>query len=210
MSDMHASNDQDPGAEQPPAAHGSEAMRRADTANGERPDVEGADDPEPKHSRVLIAVDGSDPSLRVAKTARDLFGGDAKYFVINVGADQVEMVTGEPMALGVPYPMAFGAIAMPSTLGSHVSSAAADLPSAIDMAEQSARSVSTAAELPAGSVALGATGDPVDRIRQAAEVESIDVIVVGASSGHWWRHMFDTSVSKGLMKHTDRPVLLVP
>ena len=59
-------------------------------------------------------------------------------------------------------------------------------------------------------MAVGLTGDPVAQIRQIADDESIDVVVVGSGSGGWWQHLFDPSVSKAILRHADRPVLVVP
>lgn len=168
--------------------------------------------------RVLLAVDESEVSLRAAKVAHQLFGDEAKYFVINVGPQEVQMAGGGPMAWGVPYPMMLP-MAMPGMAAASVyggdsyaegDRAHNDLPTAVDRAEAEARSVTEAASLPSDAVSLGATGDPVEQIRLAAVDEAIDVIVVGSSTGKWWQHFFDPSVSKSVVREADRPVLLVP
>lgn len=199
----------DPQTSQPTTgSEQSDAMRQADTANGEGP-ADGADSRAP---RVLLTTDGSDAALRAARGAHGIFGDRAKYFVINVGSEDLRTAAGEQMTWGVPYPMvvpmAFPAAVIAPVHGEpgHQS----ELPTALDRAEQEAESVTTAASLPSDAVALGATGDPVEQIRQVAKEESIDVIVVGSSSGKWWQHFFDPSVSKGVVRHADRPVLIVP
>lgn len=166
--------------------------------------------------RVLLAVDESEVSLRAAKVAHQLFGDQAKYFVINVGPMEVQMVGGGPMAWGVPYPMMLP-MAMPGMAAapvyapdSHAEGTPDEVSTAVDRAEAEARSVTEAASLPTDAVALGATGDPVEQIRLAAIDEAIDVIVVGSSNGKWWQHFFDPSVSKSVLREADRPVLLVP
>jgi nucleotide-binding universal stress UspA family protein len=183
----------------------SAAMQRADTANGEGPGEE-----RPSGAlRVLVAVDDSDTSVRAARTAHQLFGDTAAYFVINVGAGQ-RLWAGDPMTWGVAYPLAsveVGIVAMPVRAGTMYESG---LPSAVDQAQAEARSVSAAAELPTDSVAVGSTGDPAEQIRQVADDESIDVIVVGWGDGGWWRHMIEPSVSKAVVRQADRPVLVVP
>ena len=196
----------------------SAAMERADTANGEGPaDVRGGALGETAVPRVLLAVDDSEVSLRAAKVAHQLFGDDAKYFVISVGPYTVMLPGGDAMAWGVPYPMV--PLAMPGMATAPLLTAEAyrgveipegGTPTGVDRAEADARSVTAAADLPADAVAIGATGDPVEQIRVAAEDEAIDVIVVGAASGKWWQHFLDPSVSKSVVRHADRPVLIVP
>lgn len=200
----------------------SASMRRADTANGEGSadlgDHQLGERRDLDAPRVLLAVDDSELSLRAAKVAHHLFGDRAKYFVISVGPQALLLPGGDPMMFGVPYPMV--PLAMPglaiaptmATDGHHGVELPTDdaAPSGVDRAEADARSVSDAADLPAGSVAIGATGDPVEQIRAAANDEAIDVIVVGASSGKWWQHFLDPSVSKSVVRHADRPVLIVP
>lgn len=191
----------------PTGSEQSAAMRRADTANGEGPaDVAVA----PRLLRVLLAVDDSDTSLRAARTAHRMFGDEAKYFVINVGSREVPMWGGGLMAWGVPYPLdAAWAGGQTSPLRS-TDASEADVWPDVDRAQAEAQTVSTAAELPPDFVALGATGDPVVQIHQVADEQSIDVVVVGAGSGGWWRHLLDPSVSKAIVRNADRPVLVVP
>ena len=159
---------------------------------------------------VLLAVDDSDTSLRAARGAHGLFGDDAKYFIVNVGTEQLPTWRVDPMTWGVPYPLALGHLEAQGTPFQAHHSFESEVPSAVDRAEQEARSVSTAASLPTDTVAVGATGDAVDRIRQVADDESIDVIVVGGGSASWWRHLFDPSVSKAVVRDAERPVLVVP
>lgn len=210
--------------EQPTDPHKSGAMQRADMANGEgsRDDTVVAStqggDGTSAPPRVLLAADNSDHSLRAAKAAHQLFGNDAKYFVINVGPMDVMMPGGGAMTWGVPYPMAMPMVmpamaAVPYRDGDEQGSDdshRSDIPTAVDRAEAEARSVTEAAALPSDAVAMGATGDPVEQICLAAADERIDVIVVGSSSGGWWRHLLDPSVSKSVVRHADRPVLIIP
>lgn len=163
-------------------------------------------------------MDDTDLSVRAAKAAHQLFGDDAKYFVINVGPSDVMMPGGgDPMSWGVPYPMVLP-LAVPGMSAApfraedapHDDSRRSDVPTSVDRAEAEARSVTEAAALPPTAVALGATGDPVEQIGLAAADERIDVIVVGSSSGSWWRHLLDPSISKSVVRHADRPVLIVP
>jgi nucleotide-binding universal stress UspA family protein len=183
----------------------SEVMRRADTANGERV----GDETVSSSLKVLVAVDESDVALHAARKAHELFGDRARYLVLNVGSSELLLYAGGAMAWGVPYPLAIAplAAAMPSGSGS---ASSPDVPSTTDRAQAEARSVSTAAGLPLDALSLGAMGDPVERILQVAHDESIDVIVVGSGSGGWWRHLFDPSVSKAVVRAADRPVLVVP
>ena len=210
-------------AEQPTDVRKSGAMQQADTANGEGSrefdESPGGDAGRMQATtRVLLAVDDSELSVRAAKTALQLFGNDAKYFVINVGPMDVTMPGGAPMTWGVPYPMLMplavpGMAAVPHRADDTQlaeDSRHSDVSTAVDRAEAEARSVTEAAALPPDAVAMGATGDPVQQICLASADEQIDVIVVGSSSGGWWRHLLDPSISKSVVRHADRPVLIVP
>ncbi|MEQ1701085.1 MAG: hypothetical protein ABMA25_13305, partial [Ilumatobacteraceae bacterium] len=94
-------------SEQPIESSKSGAMQQADTTNGEGAPETSRDSSSRTSAspRVLLAVDDSDHSVRAAKVAHQLFGSDAKYFVINVGPMDVMMAGGDPMTWGVPYPM---------------------------------------------------------------------------------------------------------
>jgi len=161
-------------------------------------------------TKVLVAVDGSDTSLRAAKVAHQMFGDDAKYVVVNVGTTEIHMWSGDPMTWGVPYPLVLAEVGANGAPFHAEATFDNEVSSVIDRAQDEARAVSSAAELPSDAVALGVTGDPVAQIRQVADDESIDVVVVGSGSGGWWRHLFDPSVSKAIVRHADRPVLVVP
>jgi nucleotide-binding universal stress UspA family protein len=197
-------NDRD---EEARAVSGTSAtMSVTDTANGEGPGRDG----DGRSRRVLVAVDESETSIRAAKRAHELFGDDAKYLVVNVGARDLQLWGSDPMTWGVPYPLVLAGITPHVAPFYAEREDDAELSSAVDRAQAEARSVSTAAELPADSIAVGLTGDPIERIRQVADDESIDVIVVGAGAGGWWRHLFEPSVSAALVRAADRPVLVVP
>lgn len=51
-------------------------------------------------------------------------------------------------------------------------------------------------------------GDPVDRICQVARDENVDQILVGSHGRSGVSRAFMGSVSEGLLKHCDRPVMI--
>ena len=57
--------------------------------------------------------------------------------------------------------------------------------------------------------AVGEVGDPVDAIERAAQELDADLIVVGSNDRNFLQRLFSPSVSKGLVEHADRPVLVV-
>jgi nucleotide-binding universal stress UspA family protein len=57
--------------------------------------------------------------------------------------------------------------------------------------------------------AIAEVGDPVEVIRATAAEHDVDLIVVGKSERSWWSRLLDGSVSDELVRHGDRPVLVV-
>lgn len=168
----------------------SAAMRLADTVNGEHDD-----DDSKSTMRVLLAVDDSDESLRVARTAHQMFRDHAKYWAVNVGPYQMNSPENQPLVWGVAYPLV-------------LSPEAEEAP--FRRAEAAAKSVCNAAGLPDDAVPIGVVGDPAAQICRVAKEHAIDVIVIGARSGSWLRHLFEPSVTKAVVREAERPVLVVP
>lgn len=165
--------------------------------------------------KVLLAVNDSDDSVKVARTARSLFGDDASYIVVSVGQPQMPVWGGDPLTWGVPYPLtvpgpAAGDLPFVTPGDGHPAPPPGAEPSAAEMALQRAEQVSDTAGLPS-STPIGARGDPADRIRDVATDQSVDVIVVGAHDrGGWLRRLLDPSVTSAVLRGADRPVLVVP
>lgn len=165
--------------------------------------------------RVLLAVDDSDDSVKVARTARTLFGDDASYIVVSVGQPEMPVWGGDPLTWGVPYPLtlpdpAVQDLPFVSPGDGHRSAPEGADPSPAEVALQRAEAVSDTAGLTAATP-IGARGDPADRIRDVALDQSVDVIVVGAHDrGGWLRRLLDPSVTSAVLRDADRPVLVVP
>jgi nucleotide-binding universal stress UspA family protein len=60
------------------------------------------------------------------------------------------------------------------------------------------------------AVAVGELGDPVDAIIEAANARNADLIVLGSNHRNLLQRVFERSVSKSVVKLSDRPVLVVP
>ena len=56
-------------------------------------------------TKVLIAVDSSDTSIRAARTAHNLFGDDAEYTVVSVAPLDPVIWGEDTLAWGTPYSM---------------------------------------------------------------------------------------------------------
>jgi nucleotide-binding universal stress UspA family protein len=57
--------------------------------------------------------------------------------------------------------------------------------------------------------AVAELGDPVNRIVTAAEEHDVSLVVVGAHDKGFLRRLVDPSVSHAVLRHTQRPVLVV-
>lgn len=167
-------------------------------------------------TKILIAVDDTDHSIRAATTARALFGDNADYFVISVLTSPAVMWGGrDAMRWGVAYPATVpaGAMTMPYPLvvGSGLPMPAGDAvgDSTIDEAQRLAGDVAAAANIPTATP-IGDTGDPTPAILEAAENHHVDVIVVGSSHAGWMSRLFSRPVAEGVLRRAERPVLVVP
>lgn len=72
-------------------------------------------------TRVLVAVDESEDSVKAAETARTLFGPDAEFLAVNVARDDVPWTRGYRWGYVWPYttfpPPVYGAPAMHEPYG---------------------------------------------------------------------------------------------
>jgi nucleotide-binding universal stress UspA family protein len=157
---------------------------------------------EARMTKVLIAVDDSDSSVRAAAAARKLFGSNAQYTVIHVGPAP-DMSWGEDLlswgmayTLAEPPPGYVGA--MPLVLRDAGSS---------DRAARTAQKVADAAELTNASV-IGGDGARSQAIIDAAHACDVDVIVVGSHDRSWLSKLFDPSTEAALVRESDVPVLV--
>jgi nucleotide-binding universal stress UspA family protein len=146
-------------------------------------------------TRVLVAIDETEQSKQVARTAHRLFGESADYLAINVAADPVMWVMPD---------VAWGGVwTYPWSEGEYSADAARQESHAAEVADEAAASAGLRAE------AVGEIGDPVAAILDAAHQHEVDVIVVGSHDKGWWRRLLDGSVSESLVRMSDTPVLVV-
>lgn len=148
---------------------------------------------------VLLAVDESPESEHAARTAAALFGTSATYLAVNVADADVAWFPAPTVWGGVyPYLPAY-------PLGSDEMAALEreDVREAEHVAATAAANAEVAADV------VGATGDPVTAILEAAEDNDVDVIVVGAREKSWWQRLLEGSVSSDVAQRAHRPVLLV-
>ena len=161
-------------------------------------------------TRVLIAVDETEESVRAADVAHRLFGDSAEYLAVSVAdvrLDPGDLPYWTPR-WSVAYPVPYGMVwpyraAVP---GSPTDPSAE--PVAADAAEAHARNAVDASGL-RGAEAVGELGDPPAVILQAAEERQVDVIVVGTHQRSWFDRLLHPSVSKAVLERTSVPVLVV-
>ncbi|MFT3852706.1 MAG: universal stress protein [Ilumatobacteraceae bacterium] len=151
--------------------------------------------------RVLIAVDGTDHSHTVARTAHRLFGDTAEYLVLNCA--QVP-VAGWTAPFGTVSPMA-----APMMVGDTSGLWPIDIEQSTKIAQSQAEEVAESTDL-RGAETIGDTGDPVTTILDAAHEHHADVIVVGHEDRSWFARLVEGSVSKEVIRESDIPVLVVP
>lgn len=154
-------------------------------------------------TRVLIAADESETSIRAAKVAHSLFGDLADYMVVNVA----DPLPDRSMAWGYAYPVMMPMVAYPAPIaGADPSDTTGE---ARDMAHDRAASVAAAASLGATAQPLADVGDPATAILDAAHQHQVDVIVVGSHDRNWFARLLSGSVSADVLRETDIPVLVV-
>lgn len=158
-------------------------------------------------TRVLVAVDDSEGSVRAAETAHRLFGDAAEYLAVNV-TNVVDLATipWYGAGWGAPYAAPYGAVWAYRT--DVVAPTEDDRRDGEEVAEDNAREVADQSGLP-DAEALGEEGDPATAILRAAEERRVDVIVVGSQDRGWFDRLVRPSVSKEIVKNADVPVLVV-
>ncbi len=144
-------------------------------------------------TRVLVALDGTDDSVRAATIAAGLFGVEAEYLVVNVARTALEF----------PETTTFGGV-IPLNPDSWTA-----LADTIDTAASHAAEVGAeAAGLESAEVVVE-HGDPVQAICAAAAEHAVDVIVVGSHDKGRLARLVSPSVADGVVHHTAVPVLVV-
>jgi nucleotide-binding universal stress UspA family protein len=160
---------------------------------------------------VLIAVDATDSSVHAVETAHRLFGDDADYLVLNVGAGSYVPVPIFPSEVGMITPMAWAPIVPPHGAAGDVSgdSAESELSSDAEVAETIAKQIGEEGGLP-DATALGVVGDPAGSIIDVAVEHSADVIVVGTHERGWLTRLLTSSVADEVRRESPIPVLVLP
>lgn len=166
-------------------------------------------------TKVLIAVDDSDTSVDAAKTAHRLFGDSAEYVVLNV-ADSGVMIWGDDaLQYGMVYPIAMPAVgvigghpfAVKTPAGGRIASSEQPIDTAEQTAAHTAEHVAADAGLSAATP-VGASGDPAHSIVMAAIEQGADVIVIGSHDRSWFKRLVSPSVSGGVLRVSEIPVLV--
>lgn len=157
-------------------------------------------------TRVLVAVDDSEGSVRAAETAHRLFGDGAEYLAVNVtNVVDLAAIPWYGAGWGAPYAAPYGAVWAYRTDTAVDPAGVAD---GEDLAAANAREVADQSGLP-DAVAVGEEGDPATAVLRAAEERHVDVIVVGTEERGWLDRLLRPSVSKEIVRHAHVPVLVV-
>jgi nucleotide-binding universal stress UspA family protein len=145
--------------------------------------------------RILVAVDDSDASRRASAFVDDFFkGDDISIVAVNVAHTPTEAIPPAPYG---------GAFVPPA------SEEASAIEEAVEREETKGEAVA-AAYAPMDAEIEVVFGETVDAIRQAAENENADLIVVGSNDRGFLSRLFGGSVSERLQRESAIPVLVVP
>lgn len=163
---------------------------------------------------MLLAVDESEGSVRVARATRRMFGDDPTYLVVNVGQPELPFWGGDSLMWGTVYPLVVPLVPdedePPFVTAPLAARSTTEQAGVADIALLTAQEAGDAADL-ATATAIGASGDPATRIREIADRENVDVIVIGGHERGWMSRLLAPSVSKELLQDSHhRPVLVVP
>lgn len=153
--------------------------------------------------RILVALDDSSSSQRAAAFVRDFFAPATDVEVLGVNVARLPQPW---IAPGLGY-----GVVMPSFGAGSASDAGGEL--GAERLEEAARDqaseVLEANEL-TDARSIGAVGDPVAAIVDAAREHDVDLIVVGGDEAGFLGRLLDRSVTRGLLRDAGRPILVVP
>jgi len=151
----------------------------------------------PGTRKVLVAVDDSDASTRVAEFVNRFFGGlDVEIIAINVGPGALQVL---PFATAFPPFDMGGVVGSPAVVGSE-EAYASRLQDSEDIIDRS--------PLHEDERVVDA-GDPVEVIEHAAEEHDVDLVVVGKEHKGLLDRLLSGSVAAALVRSSPRPVLVV-
>jgi nucleotide-binding universal stress UspA family protein len=149
--------------------------------------------------RILVAVDGSEGSRRAAEFTNEFFGRlPVELLVVNVSPTPLPWFPEVGYGIAAPYAW------QPATAGEPGDRTVL----LIDEAQAQAERVVAGSGIDEDD-AIAEVGDPVEVIRETADAEDVDLIIVGASDKGWWSRLVEGSVSDELVRHGERPVLVV-
>jgi nucleotide-binding universal stress UspA family protein len=150
--------------------------------------------------RILVAVHDSDSSRETARVVRELFERDTVEILgVNVAHQPLQWI-----APGIGYGMVFPAFPVLDANGERT----IDVERQEQAREQAAHVMDEAGIDDA--LAIGALGDAVTAIVNAADDNDVDVIAVGGDDAGFLERLLHGSVSRTLLQESDRPVLVVP
>ncbi|MEZ5411078.1 MAG: universal stress protein [Acidimicrobiales bacterium] len=155
-------------------------------------------------SLVLVAIDETEASQRVAQFVNDFFDrSEVEVIGLNVARGAAPWL---PPMIGwggawawSAYPYAYSPVEQEQAL--REAAAAADEAGAQIMKESELHDAETVVEQ---------SGDPAGAILAVADERGADLIVIGTGHKGLLQRMIDPSVSKEILDRTDRPVLVVP
>ncbi len=153
--------------------------------------------------RILVALDDSVSSQRAAVFVRDFFAPATDIEVLGVNVAQLPRPWIAP-GLGYGVVMAPFVTGSPPEPGSHLGAEQLG-----ETARAQAAELLEANEL-ADAQSIGAVGDPVVAIVNAAREYDADLIVVGGDDTGFLGRLLDRSVTRGLLRDARRPILVVP
>jgi nucleotide-binding universal stress UspA family protein len=143
--------------------------------------------------RILVALDESDASRRVAEFVNSFFRDlGVEVLALNVARLPVSWFSTAGYGMIEPYAWADFA----------------SMDETVDAAKQQAQEAIEASGIE-NDEALVEVGDPVDMIRTAATNHKVDLIVVGAHDKGRWLRLLEGSVSDELVHNSQCPVLVV-
>ncbi len=151
--------------------------------------------------RILLAVDGSQSSRQAALFVQAFFD-QAKLDVLGINVTEMPRtwITND-VGFGDVFPLAF-----PNTEGIEFVRPPEE---SLEYAKTRARQALLDTGLDKAEV-IARMGDPVDAIIRAANDYDVSLIVVGADDEGLLTRLFDRSVTRGLLDHARRPLLVVP
>ena len=149
---------------------------------------------------VMIAVEHSQASVDMVRTAHRLFGDAARYFVVNV-----EQGHYSKMRWAYVSPVTMPEVWYPPGWPGGTAEAAV---TATERAQRCAAEVADEASLD-DATALGVVGDPATAIIRAAHDHHADVVVIGSHAHGWLSHRSTGSVEREILRDADFAVLVV-